>query len=66
MIRTSFEELTRRDCGASKICPVCDREFFEGVMSIKRGTEICPDCGVIESIESWETYMKEKGVRNEE
>lgn len=43
----------------SRICPKCGREYFlPPAVSRKDGkTDICPDCGMREALDSWKNWQ---------
>lgn len=62
----------------NKICPVCGKKYSDYPALSRRDnkTEICPDCGIREAIEDFQSYKKlvedefglvqKEGSRNEE
>lgn len=50
----------------TKICPKCGHEYFEhSALSRVDDSEICPECGMLESLEAagWSAAEKEEGMR---
>ena len=48
----------------SRICPICNKEYddYPALSRKDNKTEICPECGVVEALEDFASFVK----RNEE